>query len=130
MAYELRISDWSSDVCSSDLSTRRARRLALTISQGGEFAFVILAAGLAQGVISEVLSDLLTVVVTLSMVATPFLLKLDSMLFRPAADLPGYDDMPKDVGFVVIAGFGRFGPIAAGLLRARRSPFPSRKSVG
>src|SRR3546814_19454521 len=25
-AYEMRISDWSSDVCSSDLSTRRSRR--------------------------------------------------------------------------------------------------------
>lgn len=105
------------------LSGRRARRLALTISQGGEFAFVILAAGLAQGVIGKPLSDLLTVVVTLSMVATPLLLKLDGLLFRPAADTPRYDDMPDNDGFVVIAGFGRFGQITARILRARRIPF-------
>jgi glutathione-regulated potassium-efflux system protein KefB len=31
--------------------------------------------------------------------------------------------MPADAGFVVIAGFGRFGQIAARILRARRIPF-------
>src|SRR3546814_15800238 len=30
-AYEMRISDWSSDVCSSDLRQRRARRLDLPL---------------------------------------------------------------------------------------------------
>src|SRR3546814_7991985 len=31
-AYEMRISDWSSDVCSSDLGARRARRSLLPAS--------------------------------------------------------------------------------------------------
>src|SRR3546814_5318069 len=37
-AYEMRISDWSSDVCSSDLAGRRDRR------QGRPFAVALLAA--------------------------------------------------------------------------------------
>jgi len=107
----------------SGLGNRPSRRLALTISQGGEFAFVIFSAGLAQGVISKELSALLTVVVTLSMIATPVLLKLDSLLFKPKDGEPAYDSMPEDTGFVVIAGFGRFGQIAARILRARSVPF-------
>jgi glutathione-regulated potassium-efflux system ancillary protein KefC len=47
---------------------------ALLLSQGGEFAFVVLAASLAARVIDQRLSSLVTLVVTLSMVTTPLLL--------------------------------------------------------
>jgi glutathione-regulated potassium-efflux system ancillary protein KefC len=49
---------------------------AVLLSQGGEFAFVVLAASLAARVIDQRLSSLVTLVVTLSMVTTPLLLLL------------------------------------------------------
>jgi glutathione-regulated potassium-efflux system protein KefB len=107
------------------LSFGGSRRLALALSQGGEFAFVLTAAATAERAISLATADLINVVVTLSMLTTPFLLMLDDRLKarRPPA-VPLYDKaMPQGDGHVVIAGLGRFGQIVARILRARRIPF-------
>jgi glutathione-regulated potassium-efflux system protein KefB len=107
------------------LSFGGSRRLALALSQGGEFAFVLTAAAAAERAIPLATADLINVVVTLSMLTTPFLLMLDDRLKarRPPA-VPLYDKtMPQGEGHVVIAGLGRFGQIVARLLRARRIPF-------
>ncbi len=107
------------------LGDRPSRRLALSISQGGEFAFVILTAATAEKIMPAETAALLSVVVTLSMMATPLLLKLDGLLApaKPPAR-PDYDDIPEgQAGFVVIAGLGRFGQIVARVLRARGIPF-------
>ena len=48
-----------------------ARRLGISLSQGGEFGFVLFAVGVGAGVMSQQNADLLAVVVTLSMAATP-----------------------------------------------------------
>ena len=105
------------------LDAAPARRLALVLSQGGEFAFALFAAGGAAGVLERPVADLLSVAVTLSMAATPLLLALDELL-APKAMAPsrGFDDMPKRNGHVVIAGFGRFGQIVARVLTAKRIP--------
>jgi glutathione-regulated potassium-efflux system ancillary protein KefC len=58
---------------------------AVLLSQGGEFAFVVLAASLAARVIDQRLSSLVTLVVTLSMVTTPLLLLLHQRLRTPGA---------------------------------------------
>jgi glutathione-regulated potassium-efflux system protein KefB len=106
------------------LGDRPARRLALSISQGGEFAFVILTAATAGRIVPAETAALLSVVVTLSMVATPLLLRLDSLMAPPPAPSAGFDDMPeREEGFVVIAGLGRFGQIVGRVLRARGIPF-------
>jgi Kef-type K+ transport system membrane component KefB len=47
---------------------------AILLSQGGEFAFVVMAASLAAGVIDQRQASLVTLVVALSMVSTPLLL--------------------------------------------------------
>ncbi len=106
-----------------DLDRGPARRFALSISQGGEFAFVLLTAGVAASVLAGSLADLIAVVVTLSMAATPLLLGLDRSFSgsKPGADEP--DDMPEREGHVIIAGFGRVGQIIARVLRAKRIPF-------
>jgi glutathione-regulated potassium-efflux system protein KefB len=107
------------------LSFAGSRRLALALSQGGEFAFVLTAAAAAERAISLTTADLINVVVTLSMLTTPVLLMLDDRLKarRPPA-VPHYDKaMPQGEGHVVIAGLGRFGQIVARILRARRIPF-------
>ena len=106
------------------LDTPAARRLALALSQGGEFAFVLLTNAVAQNVVSEPVSDFVSVIVTLSMVATPVLLVLDSWFWPKApAAKSAFEDMPDQQGDIIIAGFGRFGQIVARILRARRIPF-------
>ena len=106
------------------LDNRAARRLALAVSQGGEFAFVIFTTALGENVISRDLAELLTVIVTLSMLSTPLLLLADELLTRAGEPDDGpYDEMPDEQGHVVIAGFGRVGQIVARVLQARRIPF-------
>lgn len=106
-----------------------ARRLGLAISQGGEFAFVLFAAGVSEHVIGQHLANLLTLAVTLSMAATPLLLLIDDAFNRriqPAP--PEYEVPPPGDGHVIIAGLGRFGQIVARVLRARRIPFTALDS--
>jgi glutathione-regulated potassium-efflux system protein KefB len=106
------------------LDNRPARRLGLSLSQGGEFGFVLFAAGLGAGVLSRHTSDLLVAVVTLSMAATPLLLALDRLSARIGKSAaPAYDNLPLRDEHVVIAGFGRFGQIVARVLRGKKIPF-------
>jgi glutathione-regulated potassium-efflux system protein KefB len=105
------------------LATRPARRLAIALAQGGEFAFVILGLVTGARLLAEGTADLIAVVVTLSMATTPLLLLADDLLMPPAAIVPLYDKPPSSEGRVVIAGLGRFGQIIARILRARGIPF-------
>ena len=106
------------------LASGPSRRLALALSQGGEFAFVLLSVGRAAGVLGSRPSEILAVVVTLSMALTPLLLMLDRVLSRRAmTSLRAFDELPEADGHVVIAGFGRFGQITARVLRAKGVPF-------
>jgi monovalent cation:proton antiporter-2 (CPA2) family protein len=106
------------------LAARPARRLAFSLCQGGEFAFVLFTAGLAAGVLTTEQAALATVLVTLSMVATPGLLAAESW-FAPKANPLGAvpDDLPDHDGHVIVAGFGRVGQIVTRVLRARHIPF-------
>src|SRR5262245_2605223 len=104
------------------LETGPARRLALALSQGGEFAFVLLAAGTTAHVLDRSVADLLSVAVTLSMAATPLLLTLDELIAPKAAPVRAFDELPAKDGHVVVAGFGRVGQIVARILIAKRIP--------
>jgi glutathione-regulated potassium-efflux system protein KefB len=111
------------------LARDSAVRLGLVISQGGEFAFVLFAAGAVAGAIGSDLSALLTLAVTLSMAATPLLLLIDDRMRQARkVEAPEYETPPGGDGHVIIAGFGRFGQIAARILRARRIPFTALDS--
>jgi len=101
-----------------------ARRLGLVLSQGGEFAFVLFTVGYASGALTSENTELLTVIVSLSMAATPILLKIESLLSRRRKlPTPAYDALPDNDGHVIIAGFGRVGQIVARILTAKRIPF-------
>lgn len=101
-----------------------ARRLALALSQGGEFAFVLLSVGHAAGVLGQNAAELLAVVITLSMAATPVMLLIERMLFaRPPQLVKVFDALPEKDGHVVIAGFGRVGQVVARVLRAKGIAF-------
>ena len=105
-----------------------ARRLALAIAQGGEFAFVLFAAGASTGVLAESVAELLSVAVTLSMAATPLLLLIDETVSPKAVVARAFDALPENDGHVVIAGFGRVGQIVARILLAKRIPFTALDS--
>jgi glutathione-regulated potassium-efflux system ancillary protein KefC/glutathione-regulated potassium-efflux system protein KefB len=96
-----------------------ALKLAIIISQGGEFAFVILAQANGLGVVDKVLTDTLVVVVALSMGLTPLLFALlERQLDRREGEKPErpFDAIEDETPKVIIAGFGRFGQIIARIL--------------
>ncbi len=106
-------------------------RIAFTLPQGGEFAFVIFAAAVAAGAMPPDLAGLLIMVVTLTMLLTPFLVTLGERLSRNAAAAGPhreYDEIRGDDHEVIIAGMGRFGQIVARILHVRRIPFSAIES--
>jgi glutathione-regulated potassium-efflux system ancillary protein KefC len=106
------------------LSNNSARSLAVAISQGGEFAFVLLGVAVGDKVIDQGLADLLIVVVTLSMATTPLLfLANETLLQSKEKRREDYDTPAGEENPVIIAGFGRFGQIIARILLAKRIGF-------
>jgi monovalent cation:proton antiporter-2 (CPA2) family protein len=109
------------------------RDMAFILAQGGEFAFVIFATAVGEGKMDDALRELLTIVVTVSMIATPLLFMLNERLFRARArpDAPerAYDDVEEEEAQrVVIAGMGRYGQIIARILNGRGIPVTALES--
>ena len=104
-----------------------ATHMALTISQGGEFAFVLFGVAGGAGVMEKSLVDTLIVVVSLSLVATPVLIFLNDRVFRlghkPAVQRAFDEIIEERENRVIIAGFGRVGQMVGRNLRMRRIPF-------
>ena len=103
-----------------------ARRLAIVLSQGGEFAFVLFTAGVIAGVLEPSLAKILILAVTLSMITTPLLLLLDDILIKKAAGrqpVPVFDKPRGQQGHVIVAGLGRFGQIITRVLSAKKYSF-------
>lgn len=103
-----------------------ARRMALILSQGGEFAFVILTESLDFGLLGDEAVRMLVLVVTLSMALTPFLTLLDERLLSPRLDREDegpVDEPAPEANDVIIAGFGRSGQVVARILKAKGIEF-------
>ncbi|WP_339948857.1 monovalent cation:proton antiporter-2 (CPA2) family protein [uncultured Albimonas sp.] len=98
-----------------------AVRIAATLGQGGEFAFVMFAAAASNLLIDRFEASILSAIVTLSMVLTPFALKLADRQ-RPKeeegeADAGALEDAPNTR--ILVAGFGRVGQVVARVMRMR-----------
>jgi glutathione-regulated potassium-efflux system ancillary protein KefC len=109
----------------SGIPRNRRMFLAVLLSQGGEFAFVIFSIAASYRILSAEISNLLTVSVALSMLTTPILILLDTRFIQPRyATLTGDDkpDVIEEQNPVIVAGFGRFGQIASRLLYASKIP--------
>lgn len=105
------------------LGPRGALTLGLSLSQGGEFAFVVGSVAVAAGVYGRDIAGLIVIVVTLSMVTTPLLfLAFDRLTRKPAASDRPFDSIDEE-NPVLIAGVGRVGQILARVLRLARIPF-------
>ncbi|MHC8508324.1 MAG: monovalent cation:proton antiporter-2 (CPA2) family protein [Rhodospirillales bacterium] len=98
------------------------RYLAVALSQGGEFAFVILTVAVDFDVIAPGVRDSLVLMVVLSMALTPFLFlaveRLDSIRVETVV-IPDNSHFFEEEHPVIIAGFGRFGQIIGRMLRAK-----------
>ncbi|MDH3465372.1 MAG: monovalent cation:proton antiporter-2 (CPA2) family protein [Gammaproteobacteria bacterium] len=108
------------------LGADAARNLAFSVSQGGEFAFVLFGVAAGSRVLDQATVDLLIVVVTFSMILTPLLFILNEKYLdrwlHPAAE-PDFDTIQGEENPVIIAGFGRVGQIVGRILQMRRIPF-------
>jgi monovalent cation:proton antiporter-2 (CPA2) family protein len=100
----------------------RSVRLGLLLSQAGEFGFVLFAQAAAAQLVLPEAASLFGAVVTLSMVATPFLMRVTDWLERREVQnvdgLDGPETSPESS--VIVVGYGRFGQTAAQMLMAKR----------
>lgn len=96
--------------------------LSFLLSQAGEFAFVLLQFARSAGSIDAPDLELLTVVVALSMAATPLLIFAFDRLITPRLNKPSETREPDNIDSqnkVIVLGYGRFGQIVTRLLRAQ-----------
>lgn len=101
-----------------------AAHVGLLLSQGGEFAFILFSLAGNNGIISNELSQVLLVVVTMSMALTPLVAELGKKIAttlekysisRPETVLEETVDLRQHV---IISGFGRVGHTVAKLLES------------
>ncbi|MCB1684495.1 MAG: cation:proton antiporter, partial [Pseudomonadales bacterium] len=104
------------------LDARESLRTAIILSQGGEFAFVLLTAAIGVGALTSGTADIAVLVVTLSMASTAGLAALADRLLQ-SEDTRAYDEIEEPQTPVVIAGFGRVGQIVGRILSMRQIPF-------
>ena len=92
------------------------------LAPAGEFAFVVISAALATGVLAGERAGLMAAIAGLSMVLIPVLGRLGQMLATVTAPKTTENDAEEDFtdmqGHVIIAGFGRVGQAVARVLVA------------
>jgi voltage-gated potassium channel Kch len=98
--------------------------LGLLLSQAGEFGFVLFGHAAAARLVVPETASLMSAVVTLSMMSTPFLMRLSAWLRsripEPDSGLHGPEFSPETNAIVV--GYGRFGQTVAQMLMAKSIP--------
>jgi monovalent cation:proton antiporter-2 (CPA2) family protein len=102
-------------------SWTRSFRLGLLLSQAGEFGFVLFGQATAALLVTPEAASLFSAVVTLSMAATPFLMRLTDWLERrEERSAEGFDgpEMSPETSAIVV-GYGRFGQTVAQMLQAK-----------
>ncbi len=102
----------------------RAIWLGLLLSQGGEFGFVLFGQAAGAMLIDPESASLLSAVVTVSMISTPFLMHITEWVLErmpePERAHQGPEFSPETNAIVV--GYGRFGQTVAQMLMAKRIP--------
>ena len=112
----------------SHLNRNSALRVSLLLSQAGEFGFVMFGYALIHGVLEESLFQLLILVISLTMIATPFLVNLGEWWIKhceqPKDDSDSMHEVPGEISdHVILAGFGRVGQRIASLMDVAKIPY-------
>ncbi len=105
------------------LAMPEALRTAAVLSQGGEFAFVLLGAGATAALLTADQVGLAILVVTISMAATPLVVAAVERALAREDDGRDFDEIDEPENPVIVAGFGRFGQIVGRILTMRGIPF-------
>lgn len=102
----------------------------LLLSQGGEFAFVIVGYAAATGLMNNNVAQFMLIVVSLSLMLTPLAARIGHRLGTradaAARSVVHEDDSDPPAtlsGHIVIAGFGRVGQLLADVLEKQRVPY-------
>jgi len=103
-----------------------AFRISFLLSQSGEFGFVLFGAALTLGVIDSQLFAVGIAVISITLLLTPFYIKMGEMFARnarvEASALKG--EIPEEEKFaVVIAGYGRVGQVVGDILEGSQIPY-------
>ncbi|WP_305989256.1 monovalent cation:proton antiporter-2 (CPA2) family protein [Roseibium sp. MMSF_3544] len=97
-----------------------ALRIAVTLPQGGEFAFVLFTAAVSNSLLTYQTANLLNAIVILTMLLTPLAcLGLDKLATRVKArgvENPSIETFEEAAPTVLVIGFGRFGMVVAQIL--------------
>lgn len=111
----------------SGLRPGGSTRLSTVLSQGGEFGFVLFGLAVGVGAMTGGQAATAMLVVTLSMIATPFVFAAEERWLAPrliVKPVRPYDTIaPDGEPPVLICGFGRVGQIVGRVLRLRGIPF-------
>jgi monovalent cation:proton antiporter-2 (CPA2) family protein len=110
----------------SRCDTANAVRFGLALPQASEFSFVMFAAAVTVGALTQATAAMATLVAAASMVATPILFTGSEAILRRRAKHrpePEYDTIDAEATPVIICGFGRFGQIIGRVLRMHRIAF-------
>jgi CPA2 family monovalent cation:H+ antiporter-2 len=99
--------------------------LGLMLSQGGEFAFVVMTKSVSLALVDQSLADHLVLIVGISMALTSPVVMLFKRITskKVDADTSDYDSETDSEPEVVVAGFGRFGQIVGRILAANHIHF-------
>jgi len=97
-----------------------ALRIAVTLPQGGEFAFVLFTAAVSERLLDYQSANLLNAIVILTMLLTPLAcLGLEMLAARAKArgvEKPSIETFEEATPTVLVIGFGRFGMVVAQFL--------------
>lgn len=105
-------------------SRKDSMRIGVMLSQGGEFAFVVMTLAVSSMVLEPDIAARVNLVVGLSMALTSPLVIIYAKFFNSKNCPPVYEsESVSNEPQVVIAGFGRFGQITARVLSANNIPF-------
>ncbi len=93
------------------------------LSQSGEFGFVMFGFASEAGILDSQTSQILTLIITLSMVFTPFVVKFSNALllkfYTPEITDSHHDEFIEDSqGHIILAGFGRVGARIGAILNS------------
>ncbi|MBS8261375.1 potassium transporter TrkA [Roseibium polysiphoniae] len=104
----------------SGSSNSDAFRVAVTLPQGGEFAFVLFTAAISAGFLPYKTANLLNSIVILTMLMTPLAcLALDwiaARLKKSGVENPAIETFEEATPTVLVIGFGRFGMMVGQIL--------------
>lgn len=104
------------------LSTEQNFIFSFSLSQVGEFAFVLFSFALEEGILPQETVSFMIAVVAISMGLTPLVMLMNEKLILPRIGINEKDEKEADVidekNPVIIAGFGHFGNTVGRFLRA------------